>query len=82
MSEAAGEALGAAESYVRSKCGRRDTEERCRAAGIVFQPLIFESLGGVSAEAERVIKCINKAVARTTDSPQGEVATLFWRRLS
>eukprot|EP00973_Karenia_brevis_P030318 4181215-Karenia_brevis.AAC.1 len=43
--------------------------------------MIFESLGGVSVEADRVIKCLNKAVASTTDSPEGEVATLFWHRL-
>eukprot|EP00973_Karenia_brevis_P014634 1997221-Karenia_brevis.AAC.1 len=43
--------------------------------------MIFESLGGVSAEADRVIQCLNKAVASATDSPEGEVATLFWHRL-
>eukprot|EP00973_Karenia_brevis_P062490 8688710-Karenia_brevis.AAC.1 len=43
--------------------------------------MIFESLGGVSVEADRVIKCLNKAVASATDSPEGEVATLFWHRL-
>eukprot|EP00973_Karenia_brevis_P022258 3062317-Karenia_brevis.AAC.1 len=43
--------------------------------------MIFESLGGVSVEADRVIKCLNKVVASTTDSPEGEVATLFWHRL-
>ena len=79
---AAGEVLGAAESYVRTKCSRRQVEERCRAAGVVFQPMIFESLGGVSEEAVRVIRCLNKAVALNNDSPVGEVATLFWQRLS
>eukprot|EP00973_Karenia_brevis_P028081 3867995-Karenia_brevis.AAC.1 len=44
--------------------------------------MIFESLGGVSAEAERVIKGLNKAVALNNDSSEEEVATLFWRRLS
>eukprot|EP00973_Karenia_brevis_P072594 10084297-Karenia_brevis.AAC.1 len=44
--------------------------------------MIFESLGGVSAEADRVIKCLNKAVASATDSPEGEIATLFWHRLA
>ena len=81
LADAAGEELGAAESYVRTKCGRRDTEQRCRDAGVVFQPMIFESLGGVSVEADRVIKSLNKAVASNTDSPEGEVATLFWHRL-
>ena len=39
--------------------------------------LIFESLGGVSGEAERVIKSLNKAVAENTDTSESEVATLF-----
>ena len=56
-------------------------ERRCREARITFQPLIFESLGGVSVEAERVIKSLNKAVAANTDSSEEEVATRFWRRL-
>ena len=48
---------------------------------VTFQPMIFESLGGAT-EADRVIKCLNKAVASATDSPEGEVATLFWHRLA
>ena len=72
---AAREVLGAAEDYVRPKCGRGEIERRCREAGVVFQPIIFESFGGVSVEAERVLKCLNKAVAVNTDSSEEEVAT-------
>ena len=60
MNTAAGEPLGAAEDYVKNKCGRGDTERRCQEAGVVFQPMIFESTGGVPAEAERVLKCLTK----------------------
>ena len=77
LRRAAAERLGAAEGYVKYKCGLRNVEERCRAVGVTFQPKIFESLGGVSAEAERVIKCLDKAVADNTDAPETEVATLF-----
>ena len=56
-------------------------ERRCREARITFQPLIFESLGGVSVEAERVIKSLNKAVAANTVSSAEEVANRFWQRL-
>ena len=55
LGDAAAEPLGAAEAYARTKCARSDIETRCREAGVVFQPLIFESLGGVSSEAERVL---------------------------
>jgi len=74
--------VGAAEEYVRTKAARRDIERRCAAAGVVFQPMIFESLGGVSVEAERVIKCLDKLVAVNNDSREGEIAPLFWQRLS
>ena len=47
----------------------------------MFQPMIFESTGGVSAEAERVIKCLNKAVAGNTDASEVVVATRFWQRI-
>jgi hypothetical protein len=73
--------LGAAEEYVKTKCARGETERRCREAGVVFQAMIFESTGGVSAEAERVIKCLNKAVAGNSDSSEVVVATRFWQRI-
>ena len=79
---AGAEVLGAAEEYARSKCSREEVERRCGEAGIVFQPMIFESLGGVPSEADGVIKCLNQAVAENTDSPAGEVATRFWQRVS
>ena len=79
---AAAEVCGAAEEYARTKCNRADIERRCGELGVLFQPLIFESLGGVSPEADRVIKSLNQAVASATDSPYGEVATRFWQRVS
>ena len=50
--------------------------------GIKFQPTIFESTGGISSEAEMVIKCLKRAVANQTKQPYGEVAHRFWQRLS
>ena len=82
MGTAAMEILGAAEEYCRTKCGHKETEEKCRERGIVFQPMIFESTGGVAYEAVEVIKCLNRAVAEHTNSPYGEVAQRFWQRIS
>ena len=56
-------------------------ERRCREAGVVFQPMIFESMGGVSVEAERVLKSLNKAVAVNSDASEVKVATQFWQRI-
>lgn len=82
MASAVVERLGAAGEYVRAKCGRQNAEETCRRAGVIFQPMIFESLGGVSKEAERVTKSLNKAVAENPDTSEPEVATFFWQSLS
>ena len=81
LGSAAAESLGAAEAYVKTKCARGEMERRCREAGVVFQPVIFESTGGVSAEAERVLKCLNKAVAVNSDASEAVVATRFWQRI-
>ena len=81
LDNTAGEPLGAAEEYVKTKCTRGDTERRCRENGVVFQPMIFESTGGVSAEAMRVTTCLNKAVAGNSDSSEVVVATRFWQRI-
>ena len=78
---ASSQVLGAAEEYARSKCARGEIERRCQDAGVVFQPMIFESFGGVSAEAERVLKSLNKAVAVNSDASVEVVATQFWRRV-
>ena len=61
---------------------RADVERRCRERGVAFQPLIFESLGGVGPETVRVLKSLNQVVAANTDSSYGEIATRFWQRLS
>ena len=82
LTQAAEEVLGAAEKYCKEKCSRDDTERKCKEKGILYQPLIFESTGGVSSEAEKVIKCLNRAVAENTNTPYGEVAQHFWQRLS
>ena len=53
---AAAEVCGAAEDYARTECSRAEMERRCGEAGVLFQPLIFESLGGINLEAEKMLK--------------------------
>ena len=80
--EAAKELLGAAESYTRAKAAYDDTEAKCEEAGFDYQPIVFESFGGMAREAERVLKCINRHVAVNTNTPPEEVARRLWERLS
>ena len=35
----------------------------------------------MSAEADRVLKCLNKAVAGNSDASEAVVATRFWQRI-
>ena len=51
-------------------------------AGFAYQPLVFESFGGMAREAEKVLKSITKQVANNTNAPPGEVARRLWERLS
>ena len=74
--------LGAAESYTRAKAAYDDTEAKCEEAGFEYQPIVFESFGGMAREAERVLKCINRQVAVNTNTPPEEVARRLWERLS
>ena len=58
--------MGAAEAYTRTKCTHNDTEAKCEAAGIEYQPVVFESFGGVAREGELVLKSLNRFVASNT----------------
>ena len=80
--EAASEQLGAAEAYTRATASHDNTETCCLEAGFAYQPIVFESLGGMAREAEKVLKNITKRVAINTNTPPGEVARRLWERLS
>ena len=66
----------------KEKCRYDDTERKCTEKRIIYQPMVFESSGGVASETEKVIKSINRAVAENTETPYGDVAHYFWQRLS
>ena len=64
-----------------TKCARGDIERRRAQAGVVFPTFDFWIVWGVSAEAERVLKRLNKAVEVNADYTEEEVAARFWRRI-
>ena len=76
FADAAGEVAGAAEEYAKTKCDRGEVEMRCRDARVIFQSMLFKSLGG-SSEAEWVIKFFNQSVADNADSPASEITIRF-----
>jgi hypothetical protein len=79
---AARETLGAAKGYTQHKRERNDTDRLCMQAGVDYQPMVWESLGGCSAEASEVVKSLNRLVANNTNTPLAEVAHRFWQRTS
>ena len=66
---------------VETKWSRGGMERHRGDARVVFQPIIFESTGGVPAEADWTSKCLNKAVAGNPYSSDVVVATQFWQRI-
>ena len=59
-------AQGIASSYAQTKRSYHATQERCRAQGIGFEPVVFEMLGGLEAEADRLCESLCQAVDRKT----------------
>ena len=82
LQSAARETLGAAKAYTQHKRDREDTDSLCLAAGVDYQPLVWETTGGLCKEAEETVKSLNRLVAVNTNTPLSEVAQRFWRRTS
>ena len=53
-----------------------DTDNLCDAVGIDYQPIVWESFGGLCKES------INRLVAVNTNTPISEVAQRFWQKMS
>ena len=57
--------------------------EMCgQIAGMVLQPMVFETLGELFLETEKVVKSFKRMVAKNQDTPHREVEAWFWQRLS
>ena len=74
--------LGAAMEYSDAKRRYKNTAQQCEAAGICFQPMVFETLGGASPECLQVLNSLSQQVAENTKSPYVEVARRLRQRLS
>ena len=75
-------ASGSLKAYTRRKRGHNDTDRLCREVGIDYQPLVWESFGGLAPEGRQTLKSINRLVAFNTNTPTSEVARRFWQRVS
>ena len=82
VSTAASGMLKAAEAYSNRKRTHNNTDRLCRDVGIDYQPLVWESFGGIAQEGRDTLKSINRLVANNTNTPTSEVARRFWQRVS
>ena len=82
VSEAAEAILGSATAYTQKKRDENDTDNLCDAVGIDYQPIVWESFGGLCKEAQETLKSINRLVAANTSTPTSEVAQRLWQKMS
>ena len=78
----AGSQHGAANEYTTTKRNKDATDDLCERAGVDFQPIVWETTGGVAPEADATLRSVNRLVAVNTNTPLGEVARRFWQRVS
>ena len=79
---AAEKAQGIASSYVQIKRSHHTTQEQCRAQGIGFEPVVFEMLGGLEAEAGRLCESLCQAVDRKIQQVLGHIRLRLMSRIS
>ena len=60
----------------------RETAEDCQREGLVFLPLVVETLGGLHQGALTQIKLLASALARCKGLKEGEVTGQLFGRLS
>jgi len=82
LKEGAKETVGAAKDYTETKRKKDGTDDLCERAGIDYQPVVWETTGGVAPEAADTLRSLNRLVAVNTNTPLGEVARRFWQRVS
>ena len=65
--------LAAATAYAERKRAHNNTQQACEQAGFGFEPIVFETTGGLDPEAERVLHSVLKESARAQGKPVSTV---------
>ena len=74
--------LAAAEVYRDEQLQHLNTAELCRDRGIIYEPLVFTTQGGVEGHAEAIISRISAAVAANEDSCAAQVKAEMLQSIS
>jgi ribosomal protein S9 len=72
----------AAEAYANKKRLYLDTAIKCEAAGVRFQPMVFEAQGGMTSEAGAILHAIAGAVAAAEDADQIKIREEIFEKIS
>ena len=65
--------LAAAAAYAERKRGHNNTQQACELAGFGFEPIVFETTGGLDSEGELVLRSVLKESARAQGKPVAAV---------
>ena len=79
---AAQEGLAAAGEYTKHKRDYQETDRKCIEVNVDFQPVVWESFGGVGVEGKELLKSLYRLVALNTNTPLAVVAHRYWHRYS
>ena len=74
--------LSAAGEYTQHKRDYQETDRKCIEANVDFQPVVWESFGGVGMEGRELLKSLYRLVALNTNTPLAVVAHRYWHRFS
>ena len=75
-------ALKAAVAYSEQKANRNNTRVRCREAGLAFEPMVFETQGGIEPRAAAVLHRIAAAVAVVEEADVETTKSVLLQRLA
>ncbi len=82
MRAASDHLLATAEEYATRKRQHLRTQELCEAAGIGFEPVVFETAGGLEAGGRKILESILAEVAKVRGKPVNEVVDQVKARIS
>ena len=77
-----GEPGAASTGYAAKKRGYRNTAQQCEDAGIRFQPMVFEALGGMTKETAAVLHVLSHAVAQAENGDPHKCKNDLFQRVA
>ena len=76
------ETLAMAKMQAERKRRDRQTAMRCQEQGLGFEPLVFETAGGLDPEGDRILSSLCRAVDDHRQKPHGMTCQILKERLS